>query len=234
MKSLKDKVAVITGGNDGIGKQIALKLSKKGVKLALVARNEEKLKTTADEIGADVAHIYVCDIKDSDQRKETVDQILKDFSGIDILINNAGIIHKLMPLEEMDEELIDDIIQTNLTGLILFTKLLLPTLKSSPEAAIINISSIAGILARPGFAAYSASKYGVRGFTDVLKADLKETNIKVAGMYQGGVNTDLFNKAGDTKRPLESYTEPDDLAEVISFMLSQPDKCWLHEIHVAH
>jgi len=234
MKSPKDKVVIITGGNDGIGKQIAIKLAEKGAKLALVARNEEKLKSTQDEIGNDTVKIYQCDIRDSKDRKEVVEQIIKDFSQVDILVNNAGIIHQLMPLEEMDEQLIDDVIQTNLTGLIQITRLLLPHLRKRPEAAIINISSLAGVIARPGYTAYSASKYGVRGFTDVLKADLKKTNIRVAGIYQSGTNTDLFTKAGDNSRPMDKYTEPEDLATIIEFMISQPDKCWMHEVHVTY
>ncbi|MBU0457898.1 SDR family oxidoreductase [Patescibacteria group bacterium] len=231
MKTLKDKVAVITGGNDGIGKEIALKLAAQGVKLALVARNEKKLNQTKDEIGSDSTKIYSCDINVPNKRKDIVSKIISDFGQIDILINNAGIIHALRPLEEFDEEEIDSVITTNLISLIQITRLVLPHIKKQTEGAIINISSVAGVRYKKGQSVYAASKWGVRGFSGVLKEDLKDTNVRVSCVCQGGVDTKLFEKAGDN-RDTTDFIQPEDLADVIVFMLSRPDHCWVHEVHV--
>jgi len=233
MQNLRDKVAVITGGNDGIGKSLAFKLAKQGVKLALVARDEERLASTKEALAHAIVHTYSCDLRESAQRKESLERILSDFGTVDILVNNAGIIHKTIPLEELDEETVTNIIETNLTGLIHYTRLFLPHLKKQPEAAIINVASIAGVRAVPGQSVYAASKWGVRGFTKVLREELKDSTVRVAGLYQAGTRTSLFDKAGE-KRPLETYTEPDDLADVIVTMLNCPKKLWMSEVHVDH
>ena len=129
--------------------------------------------------------------------------------------------------------MIDDVIATNLTAMIHCTQLLLPNLKKQPEAAIINISSRSGLIAPKGQSIYAASKWGVTGFTEVLKVDLKDTDIRVAGIYQGKMNTKIFEKTGD-EVSTENYTNPSDLAEVIVFMLSRPSKIWLHDVRVEY
>ena len=192
--NLKNKVIVITGASDGIGKQIALRLAKKNTKLALIARDEKRLNNVCEEagkLGAIEAEAYPCDLLDIKELKKTTETIISHFNGIDILINNAGIWQKLMPLEEIDEDTIDKVIRTNLTALIHATKLFLPSLKEKKEAAIINISSKSGTVAQEGQSVYTASKYGAKGFTDVLKVDLKNTNVRVAGVYQSGTNTSM-------------------------------------------
>lgn len=81
---------------------------------------------------------------------------------------------------------------------------------------------------------YCASKYGVTGFTEVLKVDLKGSSVRVAGLYQGGTNTQMFSKANDLDKPLNDFTDPNDLADVIVFMLTRPAKIWLHDIRVTY
>ena len=130
--------------------------------------------------------------------------------------------------------MVEEVLQTNLIGLIQLTRLFLPALKKRSESAIINIASVSGTIARKGQSVYAASKWGVRGFSNVLKTDLEGTSVRVACVCQSGTNTDLFVKANDMTRPLEQYTDPADLADIIVFMLSQPDKCWIHEVRVAH
>ncbi|MCL4374933.1 SDR family oxidoreductase [Patescibacteria group bacterium] len=233
---LKDKVIVLTGASDGIGKQIALKLAEKGVKLALIARNSSGLKTTqkaALNKGAAQVICYPCDLRKLNQINVVVEQILTDFTQVDVLLNVAGIWQKMMPLEQIEATVIDDVIQTNLTGLVHCTRLLLPYLKKQPEAAIVNVVSKSGVVAQAGQSIYTASKYGARGFTDVLKAYLKGTNVRVAGVYQSGTNTDMFAKV-DEHPPVEKFTDPEDLADVIVFMLSRPPKIWIHELQVEY
>lgn len=232
--NLKNTTAVITGASDGLVKEISLKLSEYGVNLALIGRNKKRLEAVAakaKELGAPKVEIYVCDIQQSADLEKIVNLIISDFDGIDILINDAGIWQKLMPVEKIDKEIINNVIGTNLTALIDVTRLFIPVLKTRPEAAIINIVSKSGVVAQEGQSVYTASKYGVRGFTEVLRLDLKDSHIKVAGLYQGGVNTEMFKKAGEDFSA-NDFTNPADLAAVVVWMLSLPKKIWLYDVRV--
>ncbi|MDP8098923.1 SDR family NAD(P)-dependent oxidoreductase [Pasteurella atlantica] len=234
MMELSNKIIVITGASTGIGKQLALRLAKEKCQLALIARNEKQLVEVvkqAKELGAVNANYYICDICDTEKLELTLQSIVSDFGTVDVLINNAGIWQKLMPVDEMDVKMVDDIIQTNLLAVIHTTRLLLPVLRQREEARIINIVSKSGVVAQQNQSVYTASKYGIRGFTEVLKQDLAETNIKIAGVYQSGTNTEMFAKSGDNF-DTQNFTNPEDLADVIAYMLSQPDKIWLHDVRV--
>ncbi|PZM86522.1 MAG: SDR family NAD(P)-dependent oxidoreductase [candidate division SR1 bacterium] len=232
--NLKNMVVLITGASDGIGKAIALRLAQEGTQLALIGRNQENLNKVVEicqKIGAK-AQSYVCDIRDTKALENTIENIFSDFGSIAILINNAGVWQKMMPVDQVSESLIDEVIQTNLLGLIHTTRFVLPHLRANHQGAIINIVSKSGLVAQAGQSVYTASKYGVHGFTEVLKLDLKGTAIKVAGVYQGGVATEMFKKAGEDIST-ESYTSPDDLADMIAYMLTRPDKLWIHDIMIS-
>ncbi len=233
---LKDKVVVVTGASEGLGREIALKLAKQQTLLALIARSEEKLKEVAndcDQYGSQLTKIYKCDIKNLDEIVNTCNQINNDFARVNVLINNAGVWQKLGFLEDMEDDLVTDVIDINLRGLIFMTKKLIPLLKNQSEAAVINISSKSGVTTQPGQSVYTASKWGVTGFTEVLKEDLKGTSVRVAGLYQGGTNTKLFEKTGEHFNQ-DKFTNPSDLAEVVVFMLTQPPKIWLHDVRVEY
>lgn len=234
--NLKNKVAVVTGASDGIGKQIAFKLASQGVTLALIARNVERLeevRTKCLELGSSKVEIYVCDLKFKEQIKTTAEKVKSDFEKIEILINNAGIWQKVAQLEESSLENIEDVISTNLTGLVMLTNLILPELRKQ-ESSLINVSSHSGIEAKNGQSLYCASKWGVTGFTESLRLDLKESSVRVAGLYQGGTHTGLFEKANDPKdiELFSKYTKPKDLADVIVYMLSRPPQIWMHDVRV--
>jgi NADP-dependent 3-hydroxy acid dehydrogenase YdfG len=139
--------------------------------------------------------------------------------------------HKVGDLETLSDEKILEVLNTNLVAQILITRGLLLKLKESVEGAIINIISKSGIVAQAGQSVYTASKYGMRGFTDVLRQDLKESSIRVGAVFQSGTNTQMFAKAGD-EFAVETFTEPKDLAEVVAFMLSRPEKLWINEVMV--
>ena len=107
----------------------------------------------------------------------------------------------------------------------------MPGLRARGEAAVLNVISKSGVVAQAGQSVYTATKYGMRGFTDVLKTDEAETGVRVSGLYQSGTNTGMFAKAGE-EVPNHIFTEPDDLAAVVVFMLSRPAKLWLLEVRV--
>lgn len=234
--NLKGKVAIVTGASDGLGKQIALKLSKEEVLLALVARSKEKLdevKIECEKIGSPKVNVYSCDISDSKQVEDVVRQIEVDFDEVQILLNIAGVWQKLNLLENISVEEIDSVVNIDLKGMIYVTHLVLPILKRQKEAAIINDSSRSGFTTQPGQSVYTAAKWGVRGFTDVLKEDLKGTVVRAAVLYQGGTNTELFNKTGE-HFDQEKFIDPENLADVVVFMLSRPPKIWLHDVRVEY
>lgn len=235
---LTNKTIIVTGASDGIGREIALALGKKGVNVALVARNADKLNNVLSElVKLDASHsrVYVCDLQKPTQIKSVFSQIISDY-GPDLmgLVNNAGIWQKKAFLSEIPDREIASVINTNLLGVIHTTKSVLPHFISLPEAAIINVSSRSGCSAQPGQSVYSAAKWGVHGFTEVLREDLRDTNIHVAGVYQSGTNTALFNKAGENFAPekLASFIPADSLAELIATMLTLPPQTWVSEIHV--
>lgn len=234
--NLKGKVAVVTGASDGLGREIALRLAKNEVSLALVARSLDKLeevKSKTEKLGSPKVSIYQCDISDKKQVSDTIRQIEVDFNEIQILLNIAGIWQKLNLLEDVPEEEVDSVIDTDLKGMIYMTRLMLPILKRQEEAIIIDDSSRSGVTAQAGQSIYSAAKWGVRGFTDVLKEDLKGTRVRVAGIYQGGTNTKMFEKSGE-HFDQDKFISPEDLADVVVFMLSRPPKIWLHDVRVEY
>ena len=233
---LKNKVAVITGASDGIGRHVALKLAKEGVSLALIARNEERLKQVKEEcikLGSPKVEYFVCDVSKRDEVKETVNKVISSFNSVDILLNIAGVWQKLNLLEDISDEEIENVLDINLKGLIMITKEFMSFLKKETESIIFNVSSRSGVVANAQQAVYSASKWGVTGFTEVLKVDLKCSNIRVAGLYQGKTQTDIFSKTGDSVDTTKG-SNPEDLADVIVFMLSRPPQIWLHDVRVEY
>ncbi|MEE2816253.1 SDR family NAD(P)-dependent oxidoreductase [Phaeobacter italicus] len=232
--NLTGKRVIVTGGSDGIGRHICLKLADQGCAIAIVGRNQARLDAVVAECkarGAAEARAYTADLTDAAAIEQAAAAMLDDFGGMDILINNAGIWHKAGPLDSIDADMLVATVQTNLTALMQLTRHVLPVLRQQEEAAILNVASKSGVVAQAGQSVYSATKYGVRGFTDVLKVDEAETGVRVAGLYQSGTNTGMFAKA-DEDVPNHIFTEPDDLADVVVFMLSRPPKLWMHEVRV--
>ena len=227
------KTYIITGASDGIGESIARKLSLlDNVRLILLGRSLERLELVQEDCrktGA-TTEIYAFDLNDDKARQTAVNEIIEKYTP-DVLINVAGIWHKTGDLTTLDDDTIRLVINTNLTSQILLTRQMLDSMRSRPGSAIINVVSKSGIIAQAGQTVYTASKYGMKGFTDVLRIDTKEDPIHIAGVYQSGTNTEMFAKAGE-EMPTDKFTEPDDLADVIVFMLTRPDKIWLNEIHI--
>ncbi len=232
---LLNKKAIITGASDGIGREIALALAKEKATLLLCGRDDQRLasvKEHALELGAPEVYVYAFDLLDREESGMALQEITKSHTDLAIVINNAGIWHKPGDLTGIDHQTINQVIEVNLIAPIHIVKDVLPILKNQPEAAIVNISSRSGLIPQKGQSVYAASKYGLRGFTDVLREDLKETKVKVCGVYQGGTKTKIFKKADDD-RDTTGFTEPEDLATVIVNVLKSPANLWVPEIHIS-
>jgi short-subunit dehydrogenase len=236
--NIKGKTIVVTGASEGIGKEITLSLAKKGANIALVARSQENLESVLKEVtalGSKNSKIYICDLAKPEEIKFTTKQIILDYSKDLIgLVNNAGVWQKKANLEDISDDELTSVIEIDLLGLIRFTKELLPTLKSQVEASIINISSKSGVTAQASQSIYASAKWGIKGFTEVMREDLKETNVHIAGVYQSGTNTKMFHKAGETWpiEKLKTFIPASELGDIIVYMLSLPKQIWLSEIHV--
>jgi len=220
---LKDKVAIITGASSGIGLECARYFSKKGMKLALAARSLDKLNKVVEEIKASGGQAIaiqtdVTVVKDCERM---VDETLKAFGRIDVLVNNAGISMRDLFIDT-EIEVFQRLIETNLMSAIYCTKFALPHLLKT-KGSVVGVSSIAGYHGLPGRTAYSASKYGLQGFLDALRSENRETGLHVLVACPGFTASNIRNSAlkGDgtlqkeSPRIEEKMMQPDDVARKI-------------------
>jgi NADP-dependent 3-hydroxy acid dehydrogenase YdfG len=227
---LKDKLIIVTGASEGLGRAITESLVDKGAKVAAIARDKNKLDELCKKVGNSVI-AYSCDITDTVALKNTIAQILKEHGEIDGMINNAGIWHTMGELGSIDPTVIDQVISLNLTALIHCTQLVLPYLKRRNEAVIVNISSKSGTRPQEGQTVYCASKFGVRGFTDTLKLELKGGPVKVLGFYPSGMATSFFEKSGEAFSE-EKFMNVDELADIVTYAIERPGNISIEEIQV--
>lgn len=187
---LDGKVALITGAGSGIGRALAVEAARRGLILYLVGRRPAKLEETRSQLrpGA-VARCVSADITAADGRLAIAQAVASGAQGLDILVNNAGAISTGALLDCADDAT-DRMIGTNLTAPILLTRDLLPLLKQAERARVVNIGSLYGDIAAPGFAVYSATKFGLRGFSDALRRELASEGIGVTYAAPRGTRTE--------------------------------------------
>ena len=179
---LAGKSTVITGASRGIGLAIGQALAAEGCKVVLSARNHAALKKAASAFSAGSARVVAeaCDVRDPGSVERLFKTVKREFKRVDILINNAGIAHPLLNVDELSVEQWNDVIATNLTGLFLCTRTALPLMPAG--GAIVNNLSIAARTTFPKFSAYDASKQGALGFTNTLREELRERRIRVIAL----------------------------------------------------
>ena len=191
-------VILITGASSGIGAATARLFGRQGYRVVLAARRKEHLDSIAEEIEAFGGESLVVptDITRLEEIERLVTCSLEHFGQIDVLLNNAGL-GRLSWLENLDfTEDIDFQIQVNLTGLIQTTRAVLPHMLVRKQGHIINMGSMASLIATPTYTVYAATKYGIRGFTEALRREVGVSGIEVTGIYPGGVATEFGQKAG--------------------------------------
>ena len=191
MKSFANKVAVITGAGSGIGRALAQQLSLEGAHLALSDINLSGLKDTQASLqGNGSVSITQLDVSDRLAFEAWCNEVIEEFGHADLLFNNAGV----ALAETVNNCSYNDfewVMNINFWGVVYGTKTFLPHLLTRPEAAIVNISSIFGIIALPTQSQYNASKFAVRGFTESLRQEVKDSNLFVSCVHPGGIKTSI-------------------------------------------
>lgn len=228
MTVIDGRVAAITGAGSGIGRSLALELARRGCRLALCDVQIERVREVAAacaDVGADVLVSQV-DVADADAMRTWADEVVDHFGVVHLVFNNAGVAHhgdaRTQSLEEIHR-----VLDINLHGVIHGTQLFLPHLLAAGDGHLVNVSSLFGIAAVPGQSAYNASKFGVRGYTEAVAAELLHEGapVRVSCVHPGGVATNIardatFGGAG-SREALESafdrlaVTSPDEAARII-------------------
>jgi 3-oxoacyl-[acyl-carrier protein] reductase len=220
----QNRVAIVTGGSRGIGRAIVQALVREGARVAFTYAHNKAL---ADELAnGDTVLGFQMDVTDFNQAKEFVKQVKEKWGSVDILVNNAGITRdKLAAL--MGEKDWDDVLNTNLKGVFNVTKPVIGLMIRQRRGAILNVTSISGIIGMPGQVNYSSSKAGVIGFTKALAKELAKANVTVNALAPGFVETDMtavLNEEYKAKAleqvPLGRFAKPAEMAEVALFLLS--------------
>ncbi|QDU07752.1 SDR family NAD(P)-dependent oxidoreductase [Gimesia aquarii] len=196
MRNIRGKKVLITGAASGIGRELALQLAAEGADLFLLDVNESGLNDTAGAatlLGGQVIFRY-CDLTDSQQISNVIRAVLDEWGYIDILVNNAGVAF-YGPTHTMSTDQWDWLLAVNLLAPIQITRELLPSLINRPEAHIINIASICGIVSGSRFSAYQVSKFGLLGFSEALRAEYSRQGLGVSAICPGPVSTRLFESA---------------------------------------
>lgn len=197
MNSFQDKVAVVTGAGSGMGRELALQLAQAGARLAINDYQAETLEETAEMITAagGTAVTYPFDVSDRAAVADFGVSVLAQFGQVDLVINNAGV--SLGPVHIVDVSLTDFewIMGINLWGVIYGTKTFLPHLLTRPEASLVNMSSVFGLMGVPQRGPYCTSKYGVKGFTESLMREVTGTGLTVSVVHPGGIKTNIVHHA---------------------------------------
>jgi short-subunit dehydrogenase len=222
-------VILITGASSGIGAATARLFGRQGYRVVLAARRKEHLDSIAEEIDAFGGESLVVpmDITRLEEIENLVTCSLEHFGQIDVLLNNAGL-GRLSWLENLDfTEDIDFQIQVNLTGLIQTTRAVLPHMLVRKQGHIINMGSMASLIATPTYTVYAATKYGIRGFTEALRREVGVSGIEVTGIYPGGVATEFGQKAGIKRKtgistPKYLKLTAEDVAQAILRVVKKP------------
>jgi short-subunit dehydrogenase len=228
---LANKAIVVTGGGNGIGRQVVLELIRRHARVAAVDIREESLAETAGlvDAGERLATVAV-DITDRAAVEELPERVIAAHGAVDGLINVAGIIQPFVKLNDLEYEVIERVINVNLYGTINMVKAFLPHLLERPVAHIANVSSMGGFLPVPGQTIYGASKAAVKLLTEGLYAELIDTNVGVSVVFPGAVATEITANSGVDMPSMDSVdrdsyrtTSPEDAAKIILDGIEEDD-----------
>lgn len=230
-QSLKDKVAVITGGNRGIGLAIAQAFVGEGCRVMIAGRNPQTLSSAKTELEGAGREVIVeqCDVSDPAQVEKLFAAVKSRYSKLDILVNNAGVAHGLQPTEKFSVETWKQVIETNLTGMFLCTRAALPLMQAG--GTIVNNISVAAIQVFEGMSAYNASKAGALSFTNVLREELRKRGIRVLALLPGATDTEIWDQFWP-QAPHEKMMSAETVAQAVLHAVTLPANSSIEEIRL--
>ncbi len=209
---INEKVFVVTGGGNGIGRAVVLTLLEKGAKVVAVDLNPMALRDTLDLAVnfQDHLKLYTANISKREEVEKIPQYATEQFGFVDGIVNIAGIIQPFVKVSELDYDRIERVFNVNFYGTLYMCKAFIPHLLTRPEAHILNVSSMGGFVPVPGQTIYGASKAAVKLLTEGLKSELMDTNIGVSVVFPGGVSTEITKNSGvETK-----FTTPPDTSKI--------------------
>ncbi|HEY9803548.1 MAG TPA: SDR family oxidoreductase [Leptolyngbyaceae cyanobacterium] len=240
MISLKNQIVLITGASSGIGNACARIFAGAGVKLILAARRLERLQQLADELNKEFGvetYLLQLDVRDRHAVESAITSLPSAWSAIDILINNAGLSRGLDKLHEGDFPDWEEMIDTNIKGLLYFTRYIVPGMVERDRGHVINLGSIAGHQTYPGGNVYCATKAAVKAISEGLKQDLLGTPVRVTSVDPGMVETEFSQVRfhGDRSRAKKVYQgvqplTPEDIADVVFFCATRSPHVNINEV----
>ena len=226
---LSDKVAIVTGAGQGIGRAIALSLAKDGAKLVINDIVEENAKEVVKEIesnGGDATAI-LADVSNKNAVEHMISLTLEKYGQIDILVNNAGISGPMVPVQNLREEDWDKVINVDLKGTFLCSQAVIPSMLEKQYGKIVNISSIAGKEGNANMTAYCAAKSGIIGFTKALAEEVVRNGINVNCICPALIATELTLGLGEEqikflteKIPMGRLGKPEEISDLVKFLVS--------------
>jgi 3-hydroxy acid dehydrogenase/malonic semialdehyde reductase len=232
MESVKDQIVFVTGASSGIGAACARVCSKNGAKAILNARRKERLEALAMELKEKFecsSFILPFDVRNLDQARSAIEGLPAEWERIDVLVNNAGLARGLDKLQEGRIEDWEEMVDSNIKGLLYTTRLIVPGMVKRGRGHVVNIASIAGIQTYPGGAVYCATKAAVRVLSEGLRQDLLGTPIRVTTISPGLVETEFAQVRfrGDRERAVQTYRgltplSADDVADAVLYAISRP------------
>ena len=233
----ENKVVIITGAAGGIGKEVARKLAGEGAKLTLVDLNETVLKAVSEELNLSEDRVLLlkADVSKEEEVKNYVDQTMIKFGRIDGFANNAGVEGPAKAIEDITEKDFDFVYNINVKGAFYGLKYVMPIMKQQKAGSIVNTASVAGLIGSPNMMLYNSSKHALMGINKVAALEAAPYNVRVNTVNPGVINTQMMRNieskvapgaaeaaqaAYNDAVPMKRYGEPDEVANVIAFLLS--------------
>ncbi|WP_437397785.1 glucose 1-dehydrogenase [Flagellimonas lutimaris] len=229
MERLKGKIAIITGASQGMGESHARKFVAEGAKVVLTDLNEARGRMIADELGTENALFVKQDVAKVDDWKNVVLQTETVFGPVNVLVNNAGILGPVANALELEDEAYQKVIDINQNGIFYGMKYTLPSMLKAGIGSIVNISSIAGIVAIYGYPnlAYMGSKFAIRGMTKAVAVEFAKNNIRANSVHPGFIKTPMMAQATDEEGgsatqfiPLGRLAETSEVSNLVVFLAS--------------
>lgn len=226
---IKDKVAIVTGGSNGIGKEIATQLVALGAKVYITGRNEDRLQNASDETGAIAVRSDVSKQEDVDS---LMTKVMSENDHLDILINNAGFGAGWAEIDEVNMEDMIRVYQTNVFGATMMGQAAAKVFKQQKSGNIVNIGSTASLKGYSKGSIYASSKFALRGLSECWRADLRPFNVRVMHVNPSEVTTAFGKEDGVSRPEASNKLRPKEIADVIIAQLQMDDRGFVPEVTV--